>query len=108
MTSRKQDGRETEELLREGCRRLTLEKQNGGKVNVKEMATRRPQATENTHPVASIVSPKSRHNMHNPLKTDMGNFPNASAFAFHYNLNPMHYGQANDSALFHFPAGTVK
>ena len=38
MTSRKQDGRKIEELLREGCHRLMLEKQNGGKVNVKEMA----------------------------------------------------------------------
>ena len=37
MASRKQHD---EELLREGCRQLTLEKQNGGKVNIKEVATR--------------------------------------------------------------------
>jgi hypothetical protein len=39
MTSRKQHAGETEELLKEGCRQLTLEKQNGGKINIKKMAT---------------------------------------------------------------------
>jgi hypothetical protein len=37
MTLRKHAGK-TEELLKEGCRRLTLEKQNGNKINIKEMA----------------------------------------------------------------------
>jgi hypothetical protein len=38
MTSRNHHVKETEELLREGCHRLTIEKQNGGKLNIKKMA----------------------------------------------------------------------
>lgn len=38
MTSRKQHAAKTEELLKEGCRQLTLKKQNGSKVNIKGMA----------------------------------------------------------------------
>ena len=39
MTPQKQHAAETEKLLREGCRQLTLDKQNGGKVNIKAVAT---------------------------------------------------------------------
>jgi hypothetical protein len=38
MSLRKQHAAKAEELLKEGCRQLTLEKQNGGKVNIKKMA----------------------------------------------------------------------
>ena len=40
MTSQTQHAQKIEELLKDGCRKLTLEKQNGGKGNIKEMATR--------------------------------------------------------------------
>src|SRR6266852_4228567 len=38
MTSRKQHAAKTEELLKEGCRQLTLKKPNGSKVNIKGIA----------------------------------------------------------------------
>lgn len=70
---------------------------------------RRLRATDSentsTHPVASILSPKSPHDMRNPLRTDIVNIPDASTFAFHYNFIPMHYGQADDGPLFHSPTG---
>lgn len=38
MTPRRQNAGNTEELLKEGCRLLTLEKQKGGKINIKDVA----------------------------------------------------------------------
>src|SRR5260370_37570228 len=38
MTMRKRHAGNTEELLKEGCRLLTLEKQKGGKVDIKNTA----------------------------------------------------------------------
>ena len=39
MTLRKQHAGKNEELLKEGCHQLTLQKQNGNKLNIKEMAS---------------------------------------------------------------------
>ena len=63
--------------------------------------------SENTHPLASISPISFPNTMCNPLAADIVNLSDTSAFAFHYNLFPINYSQANDNPnpLFHFPAG---
>ncbi len=65
MTLRERNAAKVEELLREGCRLLTLEKQKSGKVNIKKTATILgvPYSTLHTHP---------------PLTENILNLPNMS------------------------------